>query len=89
MKSAAHTRRAIVAHSIPSVIFGIHGSLLTEIGSAANFCRGLPEHLGEMTPALEVRHVRSGLAVVVVAELSELAIVPEITNGHLEGTDIA
>lgn len=39
-----------------------------------------------MTPSLEVAHVRSSLAVIRWQELVELAVVPHVSGGHLDGT---
>lgn len=46
-----------------------------------------PDDLGEVTPFLEVGHVRGGLSVIAGQEQRDLAVIPLVVDGALYQTD--
>lgn len=79
----------IVADSVPDVHLRAHGTLRTELGIAAKLLGLLPNELREMTPALEVRHVRVRLSIVGGRPKGKLPVIPHVSCGLSTGFDSA
>lgn len=83
------TSGEVVAHHEPRVHTIVHCSLGAKLRLATDAGRLLPDQLGEMTPLLEVGHIGRGFTVERRREQVELAVVPHVVNGHVDGTNIS
>ena len=88
-KDGQRTDGVVVADHIPGVHPVHHGALRAILDSAPNLGGVLPDQLSVVTPALEQRHVRGVLAVALLREVVNLAVVPHISSCHLDRTALA
>jgi hypothetical protein len=80
--AAAHvTLGAVVADGEPRAHIAVDGAGRAVLRGAANFGRGDPDDLGEVTPTIKVGHVGVAFAVAVGRELPDLAVVPQVSDG--------